>query len=362
MNKIAKIIIIALVILNLIAGWTLNQYQTKSPESLILGASSTPIFNPNFVLSDSTFRARNIFNSESSIQSYLDRIGSPLARYSPEGKPASYWIWSASNGITNTNYGIKPNVNPAVVLAYLEKEQSLLGARSYDIVNDPEVKLKWAMGMGCPDTAKCGSVYAGFVNQLNWGVFQLEYNFQKANNSGWDYQVGRNIKTLDGYDVYLSNPATSSAYRYTPHVYWGNYSLWKIITANGWGVSTQTWSYGALDSANLKNKNKPIIIDTNPNNLKLEPTIGTISTPPPITQKTPPSTYTMTFGNSSSSTKVDDCNSLKSQKWLEGETSLRVKKLQDCMTSAGVFNWKYGSTGYFGSVTKQSLIRWRGYF
>jgi hypothetical protein len=362
MNKIIKVIIVALVVLNLVAGWVLNQYQTNSPQSLVLGATSVPIFNPNFVLSDTTFRARNIFDSESSIQSYLNKVNSPLARYSADGKPASYWIWSASNGITNTNYGIKPNVNPAVVLAYLEKEQSLIGMVNYDITKDPESRLKWAMGMGCPDNAKCGSAYAGFVNQVNWGVFQLEYNFQKANNNGWDYQVGRNIKTLDGYDVYISNPATSSAYRYTPHVYWGNYSLWKIITANGWGVSNQTWSYSSLDSANLKNKDKPVVIDTTPNNLKLEPTIGSNNQ---SQSSSPSATYTMNWNKNTTtnpSNNSDDCNSLKSQRWSEGETSPRVKKLQDCMTSLGYFVWKYGSTGYFGSVTKQALIRWRGYF
>jgi hypothetical protein len=367
MIKIAKIITICLIALNLIAGYVLSQEQINIDSKDILGASSAPVFNPNYVMSDWTFSAKNVFPTEQSVQNYLSNINSPLARYNVQGKSASYWIFAAATGQTSSNYGIKPNINPAVMLAFLEKEQSLLGAKNYDIVKDPEVKLKWAMGMGCPDEAKCGSEYAGFVNQVNWGAFQLQLNFERATKSNWDkYQVNNNIRTLDGYDVYLSNSATAAAYRYTPHVYWGNYSLWKIITANGWGVSGDTYSYAVLDAANLKNKDKPIVYDNNSNQndaktLKLEATVApkTYTNPTPVTSKND-NVNVMTLPWQR--TNNNNCSNLKLQSYQEGETSERVKQLQLCMQKEGYFAWKYGATGYFGSVTKQALIRWRGYF
>jgi peptidoglycan hydrolase-like protein with peptidoglycan-binding domain len=56
------------------------------------------------------------------------------------------------------------------------------------------------------------------------------------------------------------------------------------------------------------------------------------------------------------------CQDLKNAGWIFGERNDQVVRLQNCMTDAGTFNWKYGSTGYFGEVTKQALIDWRGYF
>jgi peptidoglycan hydrolase-like protein with peptidoglycan-binding domain len=55
------------------------------------------------------------------------------------------------------------------------------------------------------------------------------------------------------------------------------------------------------------------------------------------------------------------CQDLKGQIYVYGETSERVKQLQACMRSAGVFNWP-SNTGYLGDVTKAALIQWRGYF
>jgi peptidoglycan hydrolase-like protein with peptidoglycan-binding domain len=56
-----------------------------------------------------------------------------------------------------------------------------------------------------------------------------------------------------------------------------------------------------------------------------------------------------------------DCNELKKHEWQIGEQSGRVKQLQGCMRQAGTFRFS-SDTGYFGEVTKQALIEWRGYF
>ena len=58
----------------------------------------------------------------------------------------------------------------------------------------------------------------------------------------------------------------------------------------------------------------------------------------------------------------NSCENLKGQIWVEGERSERVKQLQECMQDAGTFYWRFGATGYFGSVTKNALINWRGFF
>jgi hypothetical protein len=374
MLKITKLIIATLVILNIVSGFVLSQYETKlETQSVVLGASSTPVFSPNYVMNDSTFINRNIFPSSQSIQNYLSKINSPLANFQENGRTASSIIFDASNGTSNTHKGVKPNINPAVILAFLEKEQSLLSIKKYDTNRDPEVRMKWAMGMGCPDTSKCDPDYAGFTNQVKWGAFQLQLNFDRSKQSNSDqYQVGNTITTQDGYQVNLSNSATASAYRYTPHVYWGNYSLWKILTANGWGTSSQTYSYSELDSVNLQNKNKPVVYNPNPNqsdainlNLKMEATVGQKTQPNnqlSIPKITTGNINTMTWSGNNTSQDNSSCENLKKQKWQEGEKSERVRQLQLCMQKNGYFVWIYGATGYFGPVTKQALINWRGYF
>jgi hypothetical protein len=56
----------------------------------------------------------------------------------------------------------------------------------------------------------------------------------------------------------------------------------------------------------------------------------------------------------------NSCDNLKNQNYSFGETSDRIKQLQDCMTSNGYFKHPFGSTGYFGNVTQDALNRWRG--
>ena len=366
-----KIIIVSLVILNLIAGFVVNNSQylaqqiTQLPQLEIAETSSLPIFSPSYVLSDTTFSSRKTFNSQQSIQAYLESIRSPLANYYDQGQIASYWIWGASNGSTNTYMNIKPNVNPAVILAFLEKEQSLLSIANYNTKTDPQVRLKWAMGMGCPDGTKCNSAYEGFANQVNWGAFQLQYNYNLSANNQGNFRAGSNIRTLDNYDVYLSNSASASVYRYTPHVYWGNYSLWKIITANGWGISDQKYTYSQLDSVNLQNKDKPIVwtapVSTPAPTPKLE-IVPTVAPNNPKTNVDNAIEIKPYWSTSKQTPKQSTCEQLKTQKYQVGQSSEAIKQLQLCMQNLGLFVWKYGATGYFGNVTKQSLIRWRGYF
>ncbi len=347
----------------------------------VLGASATPVFSNSYLMNDSTFRSSDIFTDENTIQQYLEKQKSPLQDYWDRGHRASYWIWNASNGTTSAKYGYFPQVNPGVILAYLEKEQSLISATNYDILHDPEKKLMFAMGYGCPDDSNCDPEYKGFANQLNWGAFQLQFNYIKSKDySDTDsFKVGNTITTLDGYQVFLSNAATAANYRYTPHVYWGNYSLWKVIVGNGWGQSKQHYYYAELDNENLKTKTE-VVIPTNPSSdreniqelLNKKFKYGDESEEIRTLQKflknkgyftfpTPTGVYGAwtdasreSYLKDNKNTNKKDCSSMFNQNWTVGDTSDSIKELQVCLRDAGVFNHP-SITGYFGDVTNQAL-------
>jgi hypothetical protein len=131
-------------------------------------------------------------------------------------------------------------LNPQVILATLQKEQSL--------VTDPSPtahQLNFAMGYGCGDSSGC-SQDSGFLHQVDDATWQLRLNYERAwgNNSWWDSQYvyacpgatkyystglfpGRNVTFFDdsgtAYDSFTINDgATASLYCYTPHAYPGS--------------------------------------------------------------------------------------------------------------------------------------------
>jgi hypothetical protein len=230
-----------------------------TPLSSNVKAADVPRFSPEYVLSDQTYTSLRVFNNPDTIQQELEKSNSPLKSFKEDGKLASQIIWDAARGITSTKYNIKPNLNPAIILAYLEKEMGLLSNSNYNVKTDPEGRIKKAMGYGCPDVGDCDPEYLGFSNQINWGAFQLQLNFDTASPSSnkkiAPYFIGSIITTKDGYTFTIENAATASCYRYTPHVYYGCYNLWKIITGKGWGVSGTKYLYDDLDRTNLGSKN-----------------------------------------------------------------------------------------------------------
>lgn len=52
------------------------------------------------------------------------------------------------------------------------------------------------------------------------------------------------------------------------------------------------------------------------------------------------------------------CEILKTKNWSQGETSPRVRRLQQCMRQAGLFNHP-SNTGLFGPVTQAAWDRWK---
>ena len=354
----------------------------------VLGAS-TPIFSRHTIMSDETFSSTRAFPSEASVQAYLDSAQSPLRNYETNGKKASYWIYSSARGITSSKWGVTPQINPGVILAYLEKEQSLISLKNYDVYSDPQFRIRTAMGYGCPDGGSCADTYKGFANQVNWAAYQLQYNFNQAPGSGGgtQYRIGQTITTLDGYSVYMSNAATAAQYRYTPHVYWGNYNLWKIIHGNGWGTDTQTYSLSDIDAVNLPNKGDkdfdPIdgttIDQADIEDLLVQDfTLGTqnddIKRLQTFLKEQGYFTYPSITGlygvvtdsalknyrrdkaiNTGFSEESDDrCTQLIQSDWALGIRNQEVVDLQNCLIELGLFNYPQ-ATGYFGPITEASL-------
>lgn len=233
--------------------------------------------------------------SRDQIQSFLALKGSGLASrsflldcYGPDSKerqwytaigapcdqaiPASHLIYWVAR-----IYGI----NPQVILATLQKEQSLITSP-----NPTESQINKAMGYNCPTTGSCSS--PGFFLQLDSGAWVLRFHYERArgNMTWWrtdtswtcgtekkfykpSLHPGVSTRFYDGNDVHyrtydIANAATSSLYCYTPHAYnnpqgsfglpafghTGQYysgSYWFVLSFNNWFGSTTT-SYTSLDT------------------------------------------------------------------------------------------------------------------
>jgi hypothetical protein len=95
------------------------------------------------------------------------------------------------------------------------------------------------MGYGCLEDGSWNPNYKGFAKQVEWGAWQLRYNFHRAEPQRTNlpnYKVGQTMTLSNsGYSsisVTFANRATASLYRYTPHVFNGNYNFWYYF--NTW--------------------------------------------------------------------------------------------------------------------------------
>ncbi|HEX3095540.1 MAG TPA: hypothetical protein VHQ20_00285, partial [Patescibacteria group bacterium] len=230
-------------------------------------------FNPNQLIDDRIFSNVSTM-TVADIQKFLSDQGSVLANTSssfvlqfrePVGnsalkttledpkidnttpRTAAQLIYDAANS---------SGLNPQVILVTLNKEQSLITGRQTSTPDQLQRALDFALGFGCPDSAPCGDTYKGFYFQLFGGVDTENNRYLGAAKSlmksfstpggrgpffnGSTSKVGDIISlnnTLGDYDgvlpnqnVVLSNAATAALYRYTPHVFNGNYNFWKFFS------------------------------------------------------------------------------------------------------------------------------------
>ncbi|MEO5627757.1 MAG: hypothetical protein ABIQ89_02615, partial [Candidatus Saccharimonadales bacterium] len=226
----------------------------------------------DFPLDDSAMRASGTMTAQQ-IQDFLAQQNSGLAVFtdiedcgSTGGSHYSYYTtyyhcgsrMSAAQIIFDAAqaYGI----NPQVLLATMQKEQSLITTP-----NPVASQLNYAMGYGCPDSGGCS--YAGFFNQVDNGAWQLRTDMELGSgNNWWGYspasypcngptryysaalKAGNNVTFYDeagtGYTSFvMPNMATATLYCYTPHVYPGSAqqyysgSYWFVYYFNRWFVS-----------------------------------------------------------------------------------------------------------------------------
>jgi hypothetical protein len=238
-------------------------------------------FDSGLLITDAAFSDANTFGSAESIQRFLDQRGSVLANIGQtfllklkepdfvtktgleDPRPQLGRLRTAAELIYDsaTTHGL----NPQVILVLLQKEQSLIDG-NFSSDDRLQRALDRAVGFGCPDNGGCGDIFLGFYRQL-FGSFDDEGGrwlgsaaslMRSFNTSGGrgprvdsanqtfgrptvrTSGVGDTIvldNTLGGYAgvqatqaVKLSNKATSALYRYTPHVFNGNYNFWRFYS------------------------------------------------------------------------------------------------------------------------------------
>ncbi len=232
-------------------------------------------FNPNKLIEDSVFKDKSAMGSAQAVQKFLEEKNSVLANTSSSfistlGEPTSSSLKSTledpntSSSASRTAAQLiwdaaqSSGLNPQVILATLQKEQSLVTGRQNSTPEQLQRALNFAMGFGCPDSQPCGELYKGFYFQLFGNVDSegnrylgaaksLMKSFSTPGGRGPYYngsvaKVGDTIilnNTLGGYEgveaqqsVTIKNSATAALYRYTPHVFNGNYNFWRYM--NTW--------------------------------------------------------------------------------------------------------------------------------
>lgn len=246
-------------------------------------------FDPNALISDERFVDTATLGGAVGIQKFLESQGSVLANTSPDfltklrepgdaglksrlpdPRPSLGRVRTAAELIYDA--ASSAGLNPQVVLVTLQKEQTLVNGK-FASDSDLQRALDRALGFGCPDEGGCSDVFLGFYYQL-FGNFDAQGNRYigmptslvrsflyevggtrvgrgpMVDVAGNAFGNGNRIRTSRKGDtitientqgppnnapatqtVTLTNFATAALYRYTPHVYNGNYNFYKFFVA-----------------------------------------------------------------------------------------------------------------------------------
>ncbi len=187
-------------------------------------------FNPHNIISDFELEEYDSLSVDS-IQRFLESKGSFLAKYkqtvSGVAKTAAQIIFDEAQTY---------QISPKVILAMLQKEQSLLtdGSPSQD-------QLDWATGFGvcdsCSKSDSALSIFKGFYNQVSDFAEKVRVNYLRdlinlgRTFTGWGPGITKT--TLDGYEITPVNKATSVLYTYNPFRggdgrIGANFNFWRI--------------------------------------------------------------------------------------------------------------------------------------
>lgn len=216
---------------------------------LISLAQVDPNFNPHNILNDGDILDYNSMTLPD-IQNFLQSKSSYLANYfAPNAhgttKMAAEIIYDATHnnfncdGVTlseNPTEAEKKQkcrtittVNPKFLLVLLQKEASLI-----EDSKPSQARLDWATGYGCPDNWACNPYYKGFGKQVNSAALQFLAYMKESYN--YKYQIGKTYTFTNPYGTISNEPmavtpqnkATAALYNYTPHVFNGNYNVYKL--------------------------------------------------------------------------------------------------------------------------------------
>ncbi|OGE88221.1 MAG: hypothetical protein A2722_01235 [Candidatus Doudnabacteria bacterium RIFCSPHIGHO2_01_FULL_50_11] len=243
-------------------------------------------FDPGFLVDDQSFGDYGAFGGAAGVQRFLEVRGSMLSNTNIDflrklKEPADADLKtklgdpSASLGRLRTAAELiydasqQARINPQVILTTLQKEQSLIDGN----FSDPAIlqrRLDRAMGFGCPDSGSCGDLFLGFYFQLFGNLdsdgsrylgaarslarnFYYEENGRRVGRGpvidalGNAFGTAPKVRAAQAGDKItventqgppnnaaatqtftIVNAATAALYRYTPHVYNGNYNFWKF--------------------------------------------------------------------------------------------------------------------------------------
>ncbi|MBI2636743.1 MAG: hypothetical protein HYW81_00940 [Parcubacteria group bacterium] len=159
-------------------------------------------YDPNDILTDAELFDSNAL-SRTAIQNFLESKGSVLkgvtAQVAGVPKLVSEMVYEIGK-----QYG----VSQKFLLAKLQQEQGLIEKSTAT-----EKQLDWATGYSCFN-GRCNEKYRGIYQQLDAAAdTQRIY----AERTYFDYAVGKETKTKDGYTVKPANQATANLYIYTPY-------------------------------------------------------------------------------------------------------------------------------------------------
>jgi len=208
-----------------------------------------PNFNPNRILEDNDILNYNSM-SLSEIQNFLQNKGSYLANYVTMDtygnmRTAAEIIYNAAynnydcSGIELSDAPTEEErrskcrhittISPKFLLVLLQKESSLIEDAAPE-----QGRLDWATGYGCPDNWVCNPYYKGFGKQVNSAALQFLAYMKEPHR--YSYKAGQTYTFTNPYGtiskepmtVTPSNQATAALYNYTPHVFNGNYNVFKL--------------------------------------------------------------------------------------------------------------------------------------
>jgi len=206
-------------------------------------------FNPNLIITDAELMDYDSLNLNQ-IQEFLQKHNSYLANYKTLNahgtlKTAAEIIFDASNnnydcsGVTLTENPVEvekeikcrriTTISPKFLLVLLQKEASLVEDQA-----PSQSRLDWATGYGCPDNWTCNPYYKGFGKQINSASLQFLAYFNEqeryAYKAGQTYTFSNPYGTISNQSMTVTpaNKATAALYNYTPHVFNGNYNVYKL--------------------------------------------------------------------------------------------------------------------------------------